>query len=91
MNLLLKTTFLLIGLFSFPTYAANLDNGSELHKDNCTRCHDKSVYTRPNRSVGSLPKLGSRVRLCQNNLGITWFDDEVEDVVHYLDKSYYHF
>lgn len=71
--------------------AANIENGDELHMENCSRCHDSSVYTRPNKRVKTLPKLGTQVRFCRDNLGITWFDDEVDDVVHYLNKNFYHF
>lgn len=71
--------------------AADLDNGDELHLDNCTSCHDSSIYTRPNRRVQSFERLGLQVRFCKDNLGLTWFDDEVEDVVHYLNKNYYHY
>ncbi len=78
-------------VISFQSGAANLDNGDELHLDNCTGCHDSGVYTRPDRKVTSLPRLGTQVRFCRDNLGITWFDDEVADVVHYLNTEYYKF
>ncbi|MDH3631855.1 MAG: cytochrome c [Gammaproteobacteria bacterium] len=71
--------------------AADIDNGDDLHFTNCTGCHDDSVYTRENRLVGSLPRLGAQVRFCKDSLGLTWFDDEVEDVIGYLNQTYYHF
>ena len=71
--------------------AADLDNGDDLHMTDCTGCHDSTVYTRENRRVQNLPRLGKQVRFCRDNLGIAWFDDEVEDVIHYLDQTYYHF
>jgi len=91
----MKTIFLAIVIalsthFS-SAYAVSKDHGEKLHMKSCSGCHDSSVYTRQNRRVQSLPKLGSQVRFCKNNLGITWFDDEVEDVTHYLNKEYYKF
>lgn len=83
--------FLLVAGFSASSNANDIKNGNKLHTDNCTRCHDTSVYTRANKRVKTLPKLDSQVRMCKNNLGITWFDDEVEDVTVYLNKNYYHF
>jgi len=71
--------------------AADTDNGDDLHFANCTGCHDDSVYTRENRRVTSLPRLGTQVRFCKDSLGLTWFDDEVEDVIEYLNTTYYHF
>lgn len=71
--------------------AADIDNGDDLHFSNCTGCHDESVYTRDNRNVTSLERLGTQVRFCKDTLGLSWFDDEVEDVIEYLNKTYYHF
>ena len=77
--------------FSANAQAQDADNGKALHDGNCTRCHDSAVYTRPNKRVTTLPKLGKQVRFCKDNLGITWFDDEVNDVVTFLNNNYYHF
>ncbi len=66
-------------------------NGEQLVSQNCTRCHDDSVYTRPNRRIKNLPALGKQVRFCKDTIGITWFDDEVNDVIYFLNDKYYHF
>ncbi len=71
--------------------SADIDNGSELHADKCIACHDLSLYIRENRKVQTLPRLGTQVRFCKDNLGITWFDDEVDDVIGFLNENYYHF
>jgi hypothetical protein len=86
-----------LGLFSSGALASGQErapdpaNGEKLVTQNCTRCHDDSVYTRPNRRVKTLPGLGKQVRFCKDNLGITWFDDEVNDVIYFLNDRYYHF
>ena len=49
------------------------------------------MYTRENKFVQSLANLGTQVRFCKDNLGITWFDNEVDDVVGFLNQNYYHF
>ena len=90
MNCKLLLTAVLMTCAS-PLMAGDLENGGDLHMDNCTRCHDAGVYTRPDRRVQSLPKLGTQVRFCKDNLGIAWFDDEVDDVIHYLNTRYYKF
>jgi uncharacterized membrane protein len=82
--------FLLTAIVSSPA-VADVKNGEDLHQANCVRCHDSAVYTRENKRVQSLDKLGTQVRFCKDNLRISWFDDEVDDVVEYLNKSYYHF
>lgn len=77
--------------FAAPSEAADIDNGNALHSESCTRCHDSAIYTREDRKVTSLPKLGTQVRFCKDNLGVSWFDDEVDDVIGYLNQAYYHF
>ena len=71
--------------------AADLTNGGLLHAEKCTSCHDSEMYTRENKIIQSLPRLGTQVRFCKDNLGVAWFDDEVDDVIGFLNKNYYHF
>ncbi len=89
----MKTFSLLICAITFSTSssAADIGNGSELHLESCTRCHDSAIYTRADRKVQNLPNLGTQVRFCKDNLGVTWFDDEVDDVIGFLNQNYYHF
>ncbi len=82
---------LMMLLLSSPALAQDIKNGETLHQNNCLRCHDSGVYTRTNKRVTTLPKLGKQVRFCKDNLGLTWFDDEVNDVVQFLNNNYYHF
>jgi hypothetical protein len=77
--------------YATSLHAADIENGDDLHFENCTGCHDSTAYTRDNRKVGSLQRLGTQVRFCKDSLGLTWFDDEVNDVIGYLNKEYYHF
>jgi hypothetical protein len=89
----MKYFSLLIFAITFATSssAADIDNGGELHSESCTRCHDSAIYTREDRKVQSLSKLGTQVRFCKDNLGVTWFDDEVDDVIGFLNNKHYHF
>ena len=74
-----------------PVLAADIENGDDLHFTHCTGCHDSSVYTRENRNVRNLAQLGKQVRFCRDAIGLTWFDDEVDDVIEYLNQTYYKF
>jgi hypothetical protein len=89
----MKNTILIIFalLFSSSVWSADTENGETLHAENCVKCHDSSAYTRNPRRVNDLQQLGVQVRACKDNLGITWFDDEVDDVILYLNQKYYHF
>ncbi|MGD8349025.1 MAG: cytochrome c [Gammaproteobacteria bacterium] len=80
-----------LALLAAPAFAADIENGADLHFTNCTGCHDESVYTRADRSVQSLDRLEKQVRFCKNSLELVWFDEDVADVVEYLNENYYHF
>lgn len=65
--------------------------GMKLHQANCVSCHGTEVYTRENRMIGSMDSLVTQVNRCNVNLGVGWFDDEVEAVAAYLSENYYRF
>ena len=78
--------------------AADWQRGEQLHNSQCIGCHASrfgnngaDIYTRANRRVQSLEGLKGQVERCKNNLEITWFDDDVADVVAYLNRQYYKF
>ena len=73
-----------------PVLATDTD-GKALHEENCTRCHDSGVYTRADRFVSDRDALTKQVKRCELNLGLKWFDEDVNAVVDYLDRSYYKF
>lgn len=72
-----------------PAGAADLKAGQALHAEHCMKCHDSGVYTRADRRINSLDGLRKQVKRCELSLGLTWFDEQVDDVVHYLDSTYY--
>lgn len=76
---------------ALPPTTARADTGAELHAKNCTSCHGDSVYTRKDHRVTSLAGLEKQVRRCELSLGLKWFDEEVNDVVNYLNTTYYKF
>ncbi len=86
-----KYTALLLTAFAVPAAAADIDNGEDLHFTNCTGCHDETAYTRADRRVQSLDRLAAQVRFCKDSLELSWFDEDVDDVVEYLNQTYYHF
>lgn len=71
--------------------AADLDQGKTLTQQNCVRCHDTDIYTREDRLVTSLPGLDKQVRRCEQMLGLTWFDDDVDNVSGHLNQQFYKF
>lgn len=82
---------LLVYLMVWPAAAADIENGEDLHFENCTGCHDETVYTRENRNLQSLERLGRQVRFCKDSLELSWFDEDVDDVIEFLNQNYYRF
>jgi hypothetical protein len=75
-----------------------LQAGKKLVDTYCINCHASSyggdgsgIYTRDYRKVRSLNGLKAQVTNCNTMLNLKWFDDEEQQVVQYLNHSYYHF
>lgn len=80
-----------LNVFYQSSYAADIDHGKILHKGNCQRCHQSDIYTRDNRKVKTFSELQKQVGLCDQAIGLTWFDEDIDDVVEYLNQKYYKF
>ncbi|HSE02491.1 MAG TPA: cytochrome c [Burkholderiales bacterium] len=69
----------------------DMERGRALYENHCVACHTPKVH----RRVPALP-LGSDdlryiVTLWASQQGLRWSRDEIEDVVHYLDRAHYRF
>ncbi|UCC55671.1 MAG: cytochrome c [Gammaproteobacteria bacterium] len=84
-------TVLFVVTLSQATSAADAVHGENLVMEHCTGCHDDSVYTRKERRVTTLGGLQKQVRRCELQLGLKWFDDDINGVVTYLNNQYYKF
>jgi mono/diheme cytochrome c family protein len=74
-----------------PAFAANIEHGKTLVEQHCTRCHDTGVYSRPDRRVGSLEALKNQVKRCELSQSLQWPQSNIDDVVAYLDATFYKF
>ncbi len=70
---------------------ADESEAAHMVQEKCTACHDSGMYTRENRRVKTIAALGTQVRMCNTNTNAQWFDDEVDQVIDYLNSSYYKF
>ncbi len=87
----LKLIGLLALVGSSTGQAADLDKGKLLTEQNCVRCHGSEVYTRDDRRVTSLPGLNKQVQRCEQMLGLTWFEDDINNVSGHLNQQFYKF
>lgn len=95
----LKLSLLVSAFFLYASqtaFSANLAHGKDLHDANCQSCHASlmggnpdSIYTRSNRRVSSIDGLKNQVTRCKTTVGVAWPDDQVQDVVDYLNTNFY--
>ena len=83
---------LLLTSVAIAEEAPNAANGQKLFNESrCLECHSVDLFTSINRKVNNLAGLENVVRRCDANLSTNWFDDQILDVVAYLNKAYYKF
>ncbi len=87
------TILILAIAFSSMSIAADMDEGKEMYEEDCTKCHDSSVFTRPakERKVNDLEALKKQVHRCVAATGSSWFEEDEENVVAYLSETFYKF
>ncbi len=66
-------------------------HGNQLVQESCTKCHSDNVYQRKDHFVKSFNALSTQVRRCKDNIGLSWFDNDTNAVIHYLNTKYYKF
>jgi mono/diheme cytochrome c family protein len=65
--------------------------GKTLHASNCVSCHDSKVYTRKDRRVQTLGGLIGQVEGCNTQLKKQLTKAQVDDLIAYLNETYYRF
>ncbi len=92
LRLLLAALMLAAAAALWPTASAeNFARGQDLYENHCQGCHQDLLHRRENRKVKSLEDLRTRVTSWAIHSGGNWGPAEVEDVLYYLDQSFYHF
>ncbi len=94
-----KTLLAIVLICGSPvSFAANVESGRELHQENCISCHQakmggdgSEIYTREDRRIDSFEALNKQVRRCKTSLGVPWPDHQIEDVITYLNETFYKF
>lgn len=81
---------MLLLAFSAGIGAADVDPAA-YHDQNCTRCHDSGVYTRPDRRVTDFVQLQNQVARCDSMLETKLFPDDLAALVDLLNTRYYGF
>lgn len=85
----------IIAVLSVSAQAATLPGdatkGKKTHEANCMSCHNDSVYKRENHKVKNLAGLTEQIRNCEHMTDVTPGKTQVNDLVKYLNETYYKF
>jgi len=72
-------------------HAQNVERGRQLYENHCQVCHTAQIHGRKNRMAFSAGDLREIVERWQQNQGLRWSREEIEDVVQFLGATRYHF
>jgi hypothetical protein len=79
-------------------YGGDAVRGKKLHDEHCVKCHTSimggnptAIFTRENSRIASYSELYQQVNQCRQRLNVEWPDQNVEDVVEYLNQTFYKF
>jgi mono/diheme cytochrome c family protein len=98
----MKLQMILIGIVlaisQLSVAAGDAKRGKALHSENCISCHANAfggdgtaIYTRPDRKIESYEGLETQVTRCKTALDVAWPQDQIDDVVTYLNETFYKF
>jgi hypothetical protein len=76
---------------SRPPPAVTGSRARMLYENHCTRCHTSVVHVREKRRADSLRVLEGWVRRWSGEEKLGWSEEEIVDVVDYLNRRYYKF
>jgi len=65
--------------------------GELLYSTHCNTCHTSQVHWREQKLVTDWNSLVNQVRRWQSISGLSWREEEISAVAHYLDAVYYQF
>ena len=71
--------------------APNLERGRALYENHCVVCHTSKVHRRVPQLPLELEELRTIVLMWVRSERLDWSSEDVEDVVHYLNRAHYQF
>lgn len=71
-------------------HAQNFARGQELFEDHCQVCHEEFDRAEA-RHMRNPEELRARIQAWAAHTNVDWKKEDIEDVLFYLDKSFYRF
>jgi cytochrome c2 len=91
-----KNTFIMIFIALITNtvcFSVDIQEGKKAFETDCVKCHDSSLFDKPNnqKNVKDLKSLKKQVKQCATASGASWFEEDEENVVAYLNETFYKF
>jgi len=80
-----------MGAITVDAHAQSSERGRQLYENHCQVCHTPQIHGRPKRMAMTVDELREIVRRWQENQGLRWSREEIEDVTQYLATTKYRF
>jgi mono/diheme cytochrome c family protein len=74
-----------------PALAADEERGRLLYENHCTGCHESLIHIRETRKADSPAAIREQIERWRAVLDLDWQEDEVDDVLEYLNQRYYRY
>ena len=81
----------LAALFARVDAAPPASRGELLYTTHCIKCHSTQMHWRAQRRATDLATLEEQVRLWQGRAMLSWDEDDIAAVTHYLNQRIYRF
>lgn len=92
MNMYGKLACCLVALLASPAaLAADAERGRALYELRCNTCHSESVHGRQKRAARDFEEVRAWVSRWNENLGLRWSPEEVDDVAVHVNRTYYRY
>lgn len=90
---LIFSMFLLLGMhpLAYANETQSEARGELLYSTHCNACHTSQVHWREQKLVTDWNSLVAQVRRWQLVSGLRWSEEEVTDVAHYLNATFYEY
>ena len=83
---------IILSLLIISNLSADTEEAKELFDEaKCMKCHTKIGFNLENDRVKNFQTLSKSVNQCVYSTHTGWFEEEISDVVHYLNEEHYHY
>lgn len=89
--IILSTAPALLGLSALEAHAQNFERGQELFEHQCRECHGDPNLSHNEYKAKSLAEVRKKITSWAEHSGTEWGSNEIDDVLLYMNRSFYHF